>query len=446
MTEHDHENIHHHGEPASQDDAPPVELDAASRSLSEAFRISFVVLKIIMIVLIALFLLSGFETVDSDEQALVLRFGKIRGTGEAKILKPRAIPYWVFPYPIEEIVKIPVEKVVELNIRSFWYYQSEEDLLAESQGQSRPVREQKLDPIRDGYCLTRSEEQTDASLGSDASDYSIVHSKWQLRYRITDPERFFKNVYVQDLKPGQIYFNIMTESINPLLKALLEDAVVSAMVNYTIDEAIKSQDRIPEHVRRLVQEKLDSMEADGMKNICGIRVAKVLLTDITWPRQVNDAFQAAHNATQDKQTAISDAETYARNKLDEAAGPVAEKLHAAIRDGSFRDESAEALWAQLGGQAQERIYDAMAYRAEIVADAKANADYFRSLLPEYRKYPALTVQSKYREAVEDVFSNVDEKFIVEPTNGEEIRVLINRDPDIKPKPKKKETDQQNTTD
>ena len=445
MTERDDGNSHNRSEPLSQDNAPPVELDAASKSLSEAFRISFVVLKIIMIVLLGLFLLSGFETVDSDEQAIVLRFGKIRGTGEGKILKPRAVPYWVFPYPIEEIVKIPVEKVVELNIRSFWYYQSEEDLIAESQGRSRPVRESTLDPMRDGYCLTRSEKQGGALTGADGSDYSIVHSKWQLRYRITDPEQFFRNVFIRDAKPGEIYFNVMTESINPLLKALLEDAVVSAMVNYTIDEAIKSQDRIPGHVRGLVQDKLDSMKEGATQNICGIRVSRVLLTDITWPRQVNDAFQAAHNATQDKQTAISDAETYARNKLNEAAGPVAEKLYAALQDPSVSDEFRETLWAQLAGEAQQRIFDAMAYQAKVVADAKANADYFLSLLPEYRKYPTLAVQSIYRDAVEEVFANVDEKFIVEPTKGEEIMILISRDRNIKPKTGKQDKEQENTT-
>ena len=35
-----------------------------------------------MVVLILAFLASGFKTVGSDEQALVLRFGKIRGVGE----------------------------------------------------------------------------------------------------------------------------------------------------------------------------------------------------------------------------------------------------------------------------------------------------------------------------------------------------------------------------
>jgi len=415
MTENDHKH-HQYEHDDSPDNLPPVELDAASRSLSEALRISFIILKIIMIVLVVLFLVSGFETVGSDEQALVLRFGKICGVGENRILKPKARPYWVFPYPLEEIVKIPVKKVVSLDIRSFWYYQSEEELLAESQGQTKPTRIRTLDPITDGYCLTRSEKQTDALSGSDGSDYNIIHSKWQLRYRIKDPEQFFRNVFVKNLKPGDSYFDIMTESITPLLKNLLENAVVTAMVNYTIDEAVKSQDRIPKHVKRLLTEKLDNMKSGETKNMCGIEIESVLLTNITWPRQVNDAFRAAHNASSDSRTAVSNAGTYAQNKLNEAAGPVAEQLYAALGDANVADEVVEALWARVAGDAQQKIFDAMEYRTKVVAAAKANADYFRSLLPEYRRHPDIVVQSIYRDAIEAIMSKADEK-LAKPTRS-----------------------------
>ena len=434
------ERNHEHNDPATPATSPGVELDAASRSLSDALRISFIILKIIMVVLIVLFVVSGFETVGPDEQALVLRFGKIRGVGEAKILKPRAWPYWVFPYPVEEIVKIPVDRVIGLDMReSFWYYQSDQDRIDESQGRQRPPREKTLDPIRDKYCLTRSGSQSNDLAGSDGSDYNIVHSKWQLTYQIRDPELFFKNVYVDDddLKPGDIYFDVMTESITPLLKSLIENAVVTTMVNYTIDEALKSQDTIRGDVKELIRKKLRSIGTDDIENICGIEVQSVYLIDITWPRQVSDAFQAAHDASQDREKAISDATTEAEKTLDEAAGPVAGQLYAALHDDTVDEQTKESLWSQLSGTAQEKIFEAQAYRTRVVANAKANADYFRSLLPEYRKYPALVVESIYRDAMEAVLANVDEKFIFQPTEGEEFRIHISRDPNIRRKRAKK---------
>jgi len=90
----------------------------------------------------------------------------------------------------------------------------------------------------------------------------------------------------------------------------------------------------------------------------------------------------------------------------------------------------------LAGAAQERIAQARAYRTKVVETAKANAEYLQKLLPEYRKRPKLVVQKIYQDAVEEVLNNADEKMIIQPTEGtkgKEIRILLNRDPTIKPK-------------
>jgi membrane protease subunit HflK len=406
------------------------ELDASGKSLSDALRISFVILKIIMIVLIIAFLASGFKTVGSDEQALVLRFGKIHGVGEERMLGPG--PHWVFPYPIDEIIKIPVERMVNLPINSFWYYQTKEELLGEDlKKRSRPG--EKLDPIRDGYCITRSEKQKDTIADSDGSDYNIVHCKWQIAYKIDDPERFFRNVYVADTKPGEAYFDVITQTVNPLLENLFEDSVVTAMVDYTIDEAIKSQDRIPKHVAKLLQEKLDRIES-------GIKIVSVYLTDITWPRQVDEAFAASIKASQSSQKAISEARTYAGNTLNEAAGPVAERLFPALHDKNMGEEEKELLWSQVAGKAEEKLAQARAYRTKVVEIARANAEYLQQLLPEYRKRPQLVIQKIYQDAMEYIFNNVDEKFVIQSTNGK-IWVLLNRDAALKPKSDKEQTTQ-----
>ncbi|UCF00333.1 MAG: protease modulator HflK [Planctomycetota bacterium] len=405
------------------------DLDATGKSLSEALRTSFFILKIIMIVLVIVFLASGLRTVGPDEQALVLRFGKIRGIGEERLLGPG--PHWVFPYPIDEIIKIPVAKKTNLPINSFWYYQEKKELLPE--GPKPPTRiPQKLEPIKDGYCITRSEKQSQTTPGATGSDYNIVHCKWQLTYNIEHPERFFKNVYTEDVKPGQQFSDVIAKSITPLLEHLFDTAVVTAMVNYTIDEAISSQDRIPKHVKKLLQQKLDEIES-------GIAVVSVQLTDITWPRQVDSAFWASIRASQESQKAISEAKGYAENTLNEAAGPIATKLLAALDDETITEQEKEMLWSQLAGTAQEKIAQARAYRTKVLETAKANAEYLQKLLPEYRKHPELVIQEIYQDTIEYVLNNADEKMIIQPTEGtkgREIRVLLNRDPTIKPKSEK----------
>jgi len=305
-------------------------------------------------------------------------------------------------------------------------------LLPEGPKKSRRRVPDALNPIREGYCITRSEKQSQNIAGSAGSDYHLVHSKWQLIYQIDDPERFFKNVYVEDVKPGEVYFDVIEKSITPLLKDLVEKAVVTTMVNYTIDEARSSDERIARDVKKLLRAKLNKIES-------GIAVVSVQLTDIIWPRQVDAAFQASITASQESQKAISEAKGYAENTLNETAGPIAEELLAVLAGKTTGEQEKELLWSQLAGAAQEKIAQARAYRTKVVEVAKANAEYLQKLLPEYRKRPKLVIQKIYQDAIEYVLDNADEKIIIQPTKGtkgREIRILLNRDPTIKPKSEK----------
>lgn len=393
------------------------QLDAAGKSLSEALRISFVILKIFMIVLVIVFLASGFRTVDPDEEALVLRFGKIRGIGDERLLGPGL--HWVFPYPIDKIVKIPVLKKVNLAINSFWHFESDQELASPTKRQVPPS--EPLYPTRDGYCITRSEKQSAAISGVEGSDYNIVHSKWQLTYQIDDPESFFKNVYVEDVEPGQDYFKVITKSINPLLKAVFDDAVVTAMVHYTIDDALLSKDEIRKDVVELMQQKLTHQINSGIK------VVSVQLTDMTWPRQVDQAFQNLNKASQESEKRISEAKTYYENTLNETAGSIARQLHATLRDETISEQEKELLWSHAAGAAQAKIARARADATKVVENAEANAEYLHKILPEFRKWPELFIQKIHRDAIVEVFDNADEKIMIQPTEGDgdrEIRIMV----------------------
>jgi modulator of FtsH protease HflK len=94
----------------------------------------------------------------------------------------------------------------------------------------------------------------------------------------------------------------------------------------------------------------------------------------------------------------------------------------------------------LAGKAQEQIADARAYRTRVVETARANADYLRQILPEYRKHPKLVIQRIYKDAMEQIIENADEKIIMQPAQthgGTEIRVQLNRDPTLKSKESEK---------
>lgn len=445
VDEHRHEHEHdpadvHEPQPSPKGD----DLDAAGRSLSDAMRISFGILKVIMIILVVAFLASGFKTVGSDEKALVLRFGKIRGVGQEAILGPGA--HWVFPYPIDDLVRIPVEKNINLAINTFWYKETRDDILGAGVKPRNYVPDQ-LDPVQEGYCLTGSQRtapRPGAGVAApvqmvaagpqwmregDGSDYNIVHTKWQVNYQIAGIEQFFRNIYVQEAKPGEIYFDVMNQSITPLLRSLVEDAVVKAMVHYTIDEALQSIDTIPRRVQQLVQQKLDAVES-------GIRVVQVQLVSVKWPKQVDQAFEAFISASQASGQAITQARTYAETTLNRVAGQAAEPLYRALQDTSVTEEQQSSLWSQVTGDVQDAVAQAQTYQTNVVERARANADYLLRILPEYRRRPQLVARQIYLDAMQEILKNVDEKFILDKSDNakeREVRILINRDALLKPK-------------
>jgi regulator of protease activity HflC (stomatin/prohibitin superfamily) len=148
------------------------------------------------------------------------------------------------------------------------------------------------------------------------------------------------------------------------------------------------------------------------------------------------AFQAAHSAVQAREKAISEAKLYSEKTLSETAGPVATELLKVLHD-KGTDTS---LWLHLAGKAQEQIADARAYRTKVVETARANADYLRQILPEYRKHPKLVIQRIYKDAMEQIIENADEKIIMQPAQthgGTEIRIQLNRDPTLKSKESEK---------
>lgn len=411
------------------------ESDTAGKSLSEALELSFTILKVIIVILVIAFFASGFKTVGPEEKALVLRFGKIRGTGDKRVLGPG--PHWIWPYPIDEIVRIPVARRDNLSVNSFWYYLTEREQLA---GKADEIDMNKaLDPIRDGYCLTRSVNSDPNSTDNKGNDYNIVHTLWQLTYHISNPEMFFTNVQIPNVKPGDIYDDVIKKGMEPLLQNMFEDIVVTRMVNYTIDEAITSREKIPAEVKESLQRKLDSIDS-------GIEIVSVQLTKSEVPRQVKKVFEATTIATMNRSDAIKQADTKAGKLLLETAGPVARKLYDALNDDTVTQEQKEILWSQLSGKLQENLAEARIYATRVEKNAEASAKYFQSLLPEYRKTPDIVTNRLYYDAMEKVFANADEKFTIQTSAGAEgsqLWINLNRDTTLRPKNKEKQAEDKN---
>jgi regulator of protease activity HflC (stomatin/prohibitin superfamily) len=232
---------------------------------------------------------------------------------------------------------------------------------------------------------------------------------------------FFKNVYVKSASAGQNYIDVIPQSVEPFLKAFACDAIVATMVQFSIDEAIKSDAQISRAAQKLLQEKLDQIES-------GMEIDSMQITQITWPRQVEDAFVASIKASNDADKSVREAKGYAESKINEAGGI---EIINALTDPNITEQQLDDLLINASGQVRQTISEAKAYRTQVVESAKASADYLAKLLPEYRKRPKLVLERIYQEAMEEILSNTQETIIVQPSSGvksTEFRVMVNRDP------------------
>ena len=59
------------------------------------------------------------------------------------------------------------------------------------------------------------------------------------------------------------------------------------------------------------------------------------------------------------------------------------------------------------------------------------AEYLEKLLPEFEKRPDLVLEKIHHDAIEEILSNADEKFFAQFGEGSELRVLVNRNPEIR---------------
>ena len=141
--------------------------DAASQALNEALGSSFFLVRILGVLLLGAFIVSCIFTVDPNEVAVVLRFGKPVGTGPDQLLRQGI--HLAFPSPIDEIVRIRSGEAKTVVATNAWYATNAE-MEATKQG---PDANPSLNPGADGYSLT--------------SDGNILHMRATMTYRVTDP-------------------------------------------------------------------------------------------------------------------------------------------------------------------------------------------------------------------------------------------------------------------
>jgi membrane protease subunit HflK len=226
-----------------------------------------IVVGAIMLIVVLLWLASGFYVVGPGEQGVLRLFGReVARTG------PGLRYHW--PRPIErvDVVNLAVVRRVEVGFRS-----------------------------EPGYRLIPQESLM------LTGDENIVDAQAIVQYRVKDPAQYLFRV--QD--PDQA------------LRDATEVALRSVIGRTTIDDAMTvGRVKIQESTRDFLQQLLDTYQA-------GLLVTEVKLQVVDPPEQVKDAFHEVVRAREDRERLINEAKGYQEDVIPKARGQAEQMIRAA---------------------------------------------------------------------------------------------------------------------
>lgn len=315
--------------PRPPDAAPPDAGDAATRSLADALRLSFGVLKLAMALAVVVFLLRGFFIVKEGTVALKKRFGEYvtDAAGAVREYREGGIYYAV---PLVESVE-----VVELRTETV---DLDEAFYPAGLVEGRPAAADRLRPGVDGYAIT--------------GDMNILHTRCKIEYKVTDPYLFrttFQDRALDRVNP-QTGKAIRRSGPEQYLREVFRNAVVRVTAGIPIDDALKNrayQSRVAELAR-----------AELARRPCGIRIREVSFDDQTPPQETKAAFKAVTEAKSDMSGRISEAEGERREAVNRARGRAAVVLK-----------------------------EAKVYASDVVSAARSDATKMRDLLARFPDDP-----------------------------------------------------------
>ncbi len=281
--------------------------DLGTRALDDALRGGARILRWLMGFVAGVVLFSGVFTVEPNEVAVVLRFGRPAADASGALRQPGL--HWAFPYPVDEIVRIPVGQSHSVSSSGGWYLVSPEQEAAGIEPEARG----SLAPGADGYTLT--------------ADGNIIHTRATLKYRIVDPVPYA--------------FRFATAS--NLLQNVLNNALVDASARYSAEAAIYRdkigfRDAVLDRVREAIDQHRLGIAVDPSD------------VQVVAPLDVRPSFEAVLAAEQERSSKVNDARAYAAEVTVRASGE-AEAILATARGG--RNQLVTAVAAEAGSFAEQ---------------------------------------------------------------------------------------------
>lgn len=376
-------------------------MDPANQSLRDALRLSYRVLQFVMLVLVVLFVGSGFKVVEEGQTGVMLRWGKILGD---RVLEPGP-KFSKWPYPAGEFVLFEDQgRAVGLGDK-YWPYVRPGSTLEGTLSAANAKRPLKPGPGErgDGYLLTS---------GGD-----IAHLKLNAIYEIDNPVDFVHAVEDRNADPEAL-------DADRLVELALARAAVHAAASMELQELVQLDEIGKDRIRSTAQQMLTSLES-------GVRLQSIdspldPMPALAIKKSVDALQELREQLNQGRTRALEDA----RNRIIEtigvqpkaapgeapSPGPI-ELLEAyqtarAIGDPEKSEAALVALEAKLlapttTGRVSSILEEARAYGSQVEATLGYETRRFRGYLDTFRSNPDLLVSELWLDAYSAVLDGAD---------------------------------------
>lgn len=221
---------------------------------------------LIVVIILLVWLASGFYIVDASQRGVVLRFGKFAEATQAG-------PRWHLPYPMEtvEVVNLSQVRTVEVGYRD----------------------NPKNKMLKESLMLT--------------DDENIIDIQFAVQYFLKDPADYLFNNRMPD------------ENVRQAAETAIREVVGKNKMDFVLYEG---REQVAASTTKLIQEILDRYKS-------GILVSKVTMQNAQPPEQVQAAFDDAVKAGQDRERQKNEGQAYANDVVPKAKGAAARLLEEA---------------------------------------------------------------------------------------------------------------------
>ncbi len=225
-------------------------------------------------VLILLFAMTSFYTIDPEETGLVLRFGEYVRSSDPGL-------HFKIPLGVEQVLKVPIQRQLK---EEFGF---------------RTVRA----GIQSQYATKPYAEEANMLTG----DLNAAVVEWVVQYRIVDPYKYLFRVRNVDET-----FRDMSEAV---MRRIVGDRTVNEVL--TVGRA-----EVAIEVQLGLQELCEKYET-------GIKVDQVVLQDVNPPDPVKPSFNAVNEAQQEKEKLINQAQSEYNREIPRAQGAAQQTIQEA---------------------------------------------------------------------------------------------------------------------